>query len=294
MIANQLPQQQTNQDNPTNSETTQQEQFNGPPPTTLRGTPTAGQQTPIAVSSGDLIGQAQPAFPAWMPPLRAPPMIGPARELSFLASMNTQRAQGGYSTNSNSNNNIKCPEIVWRQVRWPQAEPGQTVRMPCPSHAQSGNVNDPFGATFVCLNGGQWSNRVQAARCQSIWLRNLTNQLEMGDSPLSALAELSQRTRVPIGQQFKATTTQSSNYLSSSLGLGLGLGLFGDDLIEIGRIVRKLVDEVGEFMARIVDEKQRDDFAIGLVQVSLSFSLLKRSHFPFPLFFFELLYLVHS
>lgn len=144
-----------------------------------------------------------------------------------------------------------CPELVWRQIRWPASEPGNTVQMPCPSHAHSGNPSEPYPASLACHAGGQWSSRVQAARCQSDWLRDLSQRLERGDSPVAALNELAARTRPtdPMGQ--------SAN-----------LALFGDDLMQIGRLCRRLVDEMAEHLQRIQSDKQRVAFARQIVQVS--------------------------
>lgn len=44
--------------------------------------------------------------------------------------------------------------------------------------------------------------------------------------------------------------------------------LFGDDLVQISRIVRRLVEEMVELLNRINDDKQRLAFAREMVQVS--------------------------
>lgn len=147
----------------------------------------------------------------------------------------------------------QCPALVWRQIRWPATDPGLVVQMPCPAHAHSA---EPYAASLACLASGQWAPRVQAPRCQSIWLRNLTQRLEAGDSPLSILVELAHWTR-PVAV---APGRQTGGHA--------GLALFGDDVTQIGRITRRLVDEMGDLLNRIGDDKQRVSFAREMVQVS--------------------------
>lgn len=144
-----------------------------------------------------------------------------------------------------------CPETVWRQLRWPATAAGRTAQLPCPTHAHSAS-RDPLPASFACLAGGAWAARVRAPDCQSTWLSNLTQRLEAGDSPLSVAGELALRTR-PI----------SAPALS-----GAHAGLFGRDLLQIGRVARRLVEEMGELLNRINDDKQRLAFAREIVQVS--------------------------
>lgn len=155
-----------------------------------------------------------------------------------------------------------CPEMVWRQIRWPASEPGLLAQMPCPSHAHS---LEPYPASLACLAGGQWARRVHAPRCQSIWLRNLTQRLEQGDSILSIAGELVQRTR-PAGQQQPLPAANQIQQQQQQAGL------FGDDLATIGQVVRRIVDSMADLLNRIQDDKQRSAFARELVQVSLPHS----------------------
>lgn len=151
---------------------------------------------------------------------------------------------------------LTCPELVWRHFRWPETEAGQVAQLGCPADAVSSNPSELEPVSFACLETGQWASRVEASRCQSSWLRNLTQRLELGDSALSILAELSDRTK----------TTQSGWLLGQSRSQPSNL--FGDDLVQIARVVRQLSSEMGEFLARIADDKQRVAFAREFTQVS--------------------------
>lgn len=266
MISNQQQQQQqqqTNQDYQASSEIPSSQHFglasSASPPTLTMTRP----HGPVSVET-----QQQPAFPAWMPPLRAPSTPPLVSTLPTSSVFQHSGVSAPALPSVARGPPLRCPEIVWRQIRWPATEVGQVMRMPCPSHAQPGNPLDPFPASLACQMSGQWSQRVQAARCQSLWLRNLTQRLEVGDSPLSALGELSHRTRTTVNYQPGSFPLPSS-----------GAGLFGDDLLEISRIVRRLVDEMGDLLGRIVDDKQRANFASELVQVSIE-SLVPVSQVP--------------
>lgn len=161
-----------------------------------------------------------------------------------------------------------CPELVWRQIRWPASEAGMLVQMPCPAHAHSA---EPYAASLVCLAGGVWAPRVQAARCQSLWLRNLTQRLEAGDSPLSIVAELVQRTQPPVAPFPAAQPALSLGFWAPQLQPQLqqaSASLFGDDLAQLARVVHRLVDETGLVLSRISDDKQRLAFGREMVQVS--------------------------
>lgn len=227
----------------------------------------------------------QPTLPSWVGevPLNSPSMSQQQQQtFSTLASTHLlpNSSQSSVSSSSSSSSSLShCPELIWRQIRWPSSEPNSLVQMPCPAHAIPSSPPSPFAASFACLPNGQWSSRVQAARCQSIWLRNLTKSLDDGDSPLSILTELAHRTRPqPIlsnslalnnnvlmgaawnsGNSFNQQHQQQVN----------GNSLFGDDIIQIGRIVRRLVDELGDLLTKgIPDDKQRSGFAREILQVS--------------------------
>lgn len=213
-----------------------------------------------------------PAFPPWMPagvrpsqsmsyPPPPPPLPLPPSQSRHLQS-NQQQQPSTTSNSLPSGAATKCPELVWRQIRWPATEAGSLARAPCPSHALSGNIYEPFAASFACLNNGHWAQRVSASRCQSLWLRNLTQRLEVGESPLAALGELAQKTR---------SSSSTSGLAASSGTSGGGSGsLFGDDLVEIGRILRHLVSEqINEWLLRITDDKQRISFGRDSIQVSI-------------------------
>lgn len=185
-------------------------------------------------------------LPPWMPvtiepPAPPPPLVG-STAMTVTASSGTGAGH--------------CPELVWRQIRWPSSEAGSVLQMPCPAHAHSDAPSEPYPASLSCLANGQWARHVQAGRCQSLWLRNLTQRLEAGDSPLSVLAELASRTHAGSGSQVAVQQQQ--------------LGLFGDDVVQISRIIKRLVDEMGEMLSRISDDRQRVSYAREMVQVSPS------------------------
>jgi len=173
----------------------------------------------------------------------------------------------------------QCPEVVARGVRWPHTRAGLSVQMACPeSVAQSGSAADLFAASLACLPGGRWAPHVQAARCQSHWLRNLTRRHEAGDSPLSILSELVQRTREPARPQSAHWPPWTTGGLLVGAGgqpaelSGTSWTLFGDDLVQISRLLRRLVnEELAELLARIADDKQRVSFAREAIQVSTLF-----------------------
>lgn len=211
---------------------------------------------------------ATPQFPPWMPPGVRPQSSSPAQMPQLqLAHINPQAGlypQQHHQQRPNQQLAAKqpatrCPEIVWRQTRWPATDAGSIARMPCPAHAQSGlppSSEQPAqqqqqASTFACLPNGQWAMRVHAQHCQSMWLRNLTQRVDVGESPLAALAELAQKTR-------------PSNIVNGSQGC-----LFGDDLVEIGRIIRRFVaEDLNEWLLRILDDKQRISFGRDSIQVS--------------------------
>lgn len=179
---------------------------------------------------------------------------------------------------TNPTGSPRCPETVMRQIRWPSTEAGQELQRPCPAHAHSGNPNDPYPAVLVCLARGEWAPRVQAARCQSNWLRNLTARVEAGDSPLAILGELVHRTRPANGIGIGATSggqlATSSLLHNAAMASSQPAVMFGDDIKQIGHIVRQLVEEMGELIQRISDDKQRHGFAKEMVQVSVCAFLL--------------------
>lgn len=158
------------------------------------------------------------------------------------------------------------------------------VQMPCPAHAHSGVPSDAYAASLACLPGGLWAGRVQAARCQSLWLRNLTQRLEAGDSPLSIVAELVQRTQ-PTTIVTQPLSSSGLPGLLSAAGFWISNqqqqqtmvqtmpGLFGDDLMQLSRVVHKLVDETNLVLSRISDDKQRLGFGREMLQVSSSLAL---------------------
>lgn len=190
---------------------------------------------------------------------------------------------------------LVCAEIAWRQMRWPATEAGQLAVVACPAHATYApdvhlglQQQQPSGggATLACQPNGQWASRIQAGRCQSIWLRNLTQRLEAGDSPLSVLNELVQRTLAqvsgptpgggspnwPYGFLAEQSTLAAASSSHQQQRPHLA-ALFGSDLVQIGRIVSRLVDEMSELLNGISDDKQRISFAREMIQVSLSLSL---------------------
>lgn len=218
-----------------------------------------------------------PPLPTWMMdvPIRRPqsaasatqvPPSAPVRQQPPPPPPPSQQASPPQTASANESAPTAadlCPEIVWRQIRWPASEQGTSVQMPCPSHARSGNPSEPFPASLACLPAApasatqragaaptaaaaQWASRVHAPRCQSDWLRELSQRLERGDSPVAALVELAQRTRPTPSQ----------------------LALFGDDLVQIGRLTRRLVDDMADHLQRIQSDKQRVSFARQIVQVS--------------------------
>jgi hypothetical protein len=194
----------------------------------------------------------------------------------------------------------RCPEMVWRSIRWPESEPGQAVGRPCPAHtmpsaplAQATAAATAAPVSLVCLPGGQWAERAQVAgRCHSLWLRNLTQRLDAGDSPLSILGELVHRTQSASGGAHKPNQSSqplpawlAAAHATSSLtqaahannnhhqaarpgAAASRFPLFGEDLVQMGRIVGRLVDEMDELLARISDDKQRITFAREMIQVS--------------------------
>lgn len=196
-----------------------------------------------------------PQFPPWMPPGVRPQPAGQtlaslAQHMNPPAAYPQQRIQPVPNISQQQvAKPAKCPEIVWRQTRWPATEAGSLARMPCPSHALSGltlDEQEKAGSSFACLPNGRWTMRVHSLHCQSMWLRNLTQRVEVGESPLAALGELAQRTR--------------------STGGG---GLFGADLAQIGRIVRRFVSQdLNDWLLRISDDKQRISFGRDTIQVS--------------------------
>lgn len=162
-----------------------------------------------------------------------------------------------------------CPEMVWRQLRWPATEPGRLAQVAC---AGAANQQLPYqaSASLACLPSGQWASRAQTAHCQSAWLRNLTQRLEAGDSPLSILNELAHRTQPAQGGAWApfAGGPPASNSQPAAL--------YGADLVQVARIVGRLVDEMVELLNGIADDKQRVSFAREMIQVS--FVYLSRSH----------------
>lgn len=198
--------------------------------------------------------QPEPNIPPQLPPWMA----------EIRGSLNGSLAQPGHF----------CPETVWRQIRWPQTGAGRLMQMPCPAHAQPVNPMDVFAASLLCGPDGRWAERVQAAKCQSLWLKNLTFRFEQGDSPLYILSELVHRTR-PAQQ-----TIQQSSTLLSILPHGLyssenqaqqqlpGTGLFGDDIVQLSRIVKRLTDGMSSYLHGINEDKSRLAMAKEMVQVS--------------------------
>lgn len=221
-------------------------------PQAVNNMPTINSERPPFLAASIQQGSPKsPALPPWVPRL----------DLS-----RQQQQQQNKETVARNSTKLHCPEIVRRQIRWPSTEAGMFVQMPCPQHAQPGNLNDPYAASFACLPEGVWAPRgVQAARCQSLWLRNLTLRLEAGDSPLSMVAELVSRTAPfaslpgPLSSGFWFGQQQAAAPLP---------GLFGDDLVQLGRVVHRLVEETGLVLSRISDDKQRLAFGRDLVQVS--------------------------
>ena len=229
-------------------------------------------------------------LPNWMMnvPLELPTMAAPTSR---------QQQQQLVTPMSTTGGPLVCPEIAWRQMRWPATEAGQLAAVACPAHAdyladvhldvQQRQQQQPSGggATLACQANGQWASRVQAGRCQSIWLRNLTQRIEAGDSPLSVLNELVQRTLAQVNgpptsnwpYAFQAGADQQSAASGQQPAL---LALFGSDLVQIGRIVGRLVDEMGELLNGISDDKQRISFAREMIQVSLRLSILLSLLFP--------------
>lgn len=199
---------------------------------------------------------AGPQLPPWMVdvPIQAQNQNQPAN----LGRFNSSRAH--------------CPETVWRAVRWPMTEAGLVVQMPCPAHARPSNPLEQHAASFACLPNGQWAARVQANKCQSIWLRNLTKRLEKGDSQLSILSELVQETRppaTPLLVNWLAGVSQQPTITSAPTMITQGPALFGADVAQISRLVRRLVEDLGDFLNRITDDKTRLAFAREIVQVSV-------------------------
>lgn len=176
----------------------------------------------------------------------------------------------------------RCPEIVWRQVHWPQSVGPQRVYAACPAHAEPTLVGAQAAATAVslaCTHTGQWAARSDHARCQSVWLRNMTQRVESGDSPLALLNELVHRTqthpstsldwdlalRTLPGASLAASAERQRSNPSSSL--------FGADLAQIVHIVNRLVDDdMSELLHRIMDNKQRSAFAREMLQVSYCYA----------------------
>lgn len=198
---------------------------------------------------------SSPQLPTWMVEVPIQPQQPLAPQPSLAARFNSSRPH--------------CPETVWRYLRWPTTEAGQVVQMLCPAYARSSNSLEPYAASFACLQNGQWATRVQAARCQSIWLRNLTKLLEVGDSPLSILSELVRETRPPATPMLvNWPSNMTPATISNSAMVTQTLSLFGDDLIQISRVVRRLVEKMDEFLNRMNDDKQRLAFAREMVQVS--------------------------
>lgn len=216
-----------------------------------------------------------PQLPPWMVdvPIQAQPHPQPSmspQPLPLPPLFVNQSLQTGSSSQAPF-----CPGKVLRQIRWPETEPGLVVQMPCPSHARSSNPLEPYAASLVCLQNGQWATRVQAGRCQSIWLKNLTKQLETGDSLLAILSALIRETRPPAtplqvnwGSVGDATNLGPATISNSAPIETQTSSLFGDDLVQISRIVRRLVEEMVELLNRINDDKQRLAFAREMVQVS--------------------------
>lgn len=150
---------------------------------------------------------------------------------------------------------LACPEIVWRQIRWPQTEANALAQMPCPASLEAKVYGGGSQmASLWCQANGQWASHVDAAQCQSHWVQNLTARLEAGDSPLSALDELVKRT---------ALTSVSGGSAPVSV-------LYGSDLIQMGRIVARLVADMESMLGGISDDKQRIAFAREMIQVSRS------------------------
>lgn len=233
--------------------------------------PTAPQLPPWMV---DVPIQAQPSMSAQPQPLPLPPL---------------------FANHSSSGRILFCPGKVLRQIRWPETEPGLVVQMPCPSHARSSNPLEPYAASLVCLQHGQWATRVQASRCQSIWLKNLTKQLETGDSLLAILSALIRETRppaTPLQVNWGGSDSGASNMGPATISNSATIetqtsSLFGDDLVQVSRIVRRLVEEMVELLNRINDDKQRLAFAREMVQVSCCLLL----HFLFSFLHLLLCYL---
>lgn len=176
----------------------------------------------------------------------------------------------------------RCPELVLRNVRWPTTEAGVVRRMHCPRHALPTHPIDPYQASLACqlaqTNAGSthqtrpiavWAAHVHIGRCESLWLRNLTQRLEAGDSPVAVAGELAARTR-PQAPAMSAPPAYAQ-WLAHSQQLPVGpapLSLFGDDLALIERATRKILEETDAVLARINDDKQRSAFASEIAQVS--------------------------
>lgn len=216
-----------------------------------------------------------PLLPAWM--TNGPPPIG----------------QQPTATTFNPH---QCPELVFRQIKWPATEAGHVVHMACPSHAHPSIAQGPAAqleanaVSRACLappagsppgTTPTWAPHLHAARCKSIWLTNLTERLKFGDSPISILSELVQQTR-PQQQQQPATTPLTSaalaHHWSPSMMMSsqfqqqqqqpARLELFGDDLVQVGSIVKRLVEYSSDLLNGIGDEKQRIGFTREIAQVS--------------------------
>ncbi|XP_076305400.1 latrophilin Cirl-like isoform X2 [Tachypleus tridentatus] len=128
-----------------------------------------------------------------------------------------------------------CSPVSSRGLLWNWTEAGETAVQPCPGGAVG-------LARWECsLETKSWqTSSPDLSNCNSVWINNLEERIQKGDSVVNLAGELSMMTKVKK--------------------------LYGGDMVQATNIVNKLVYKMEDVVEQVADSSQREKVVVELMQ----------------------------
>ncbi|XP_022246580.1 latrophilin Cirl-like [Limulus polyphemus] len=128
-----------------------------------------------------------------------------------------------------------CSPVISRGLFWNWTEAGETTVQPCPGGAVG-------LARWECsLETKSWqTSSPDLSNCNSVWISNLEERIQKGDSVVNLAGELSMMTKVKK--------------------------LYGGDMVQATDIINKLVYKMEDVVEQVTDASQREKVVVELMQ----------------------------